>query len=135
MGTKERIRAEYHYAEWSFAQRLLFHLGVNWTYRGFGSALEAAILAKRDESLKSCMKIVYIDVAKKNKTDKENVRRDITTLIRVIWENGNREFLAELAGKNLEERPTCQEFIWILANHIGKREKQPEWNGFTEMSE
>ncbi|MCI8514373.1 MAG: hypothetical protein HFI93_07040 [Lachnospiraceae bacterium] len=118
MGTKERIRATYDIAEWKPLQTRLYHLGVNWTYEGFGLAMEAAIMVKRDESLKTCMKIVYIDVAKRSKNGRENVRRDITTLIRVIWKEGNRELLEEMAGRVLEKPPACQEFIWLLADVI-----------------
>ncbi|MCI8514600.1 MAG: hypothetical protein HFI93_08270 [Lachnospiraceae bacterium] len=103
METKERIRADYDAAEWKPLQTRLYHLGVNWTYRGFGMAMEAAMMVRRDESLGSCMKGVYIDVAKRNRTGRENVQRDIATLIRVIWEEGNRELLREMAGRVLAD--------------------------------
>ncbi|MCI8514467.1 MAG: hypothetical protein HFI93_07520 [Lachnospiraceae bacterium] len=96
----------------------MYHLGVNRSYEGFGPAMEAAVMVRRDESLKTCMKIVYIDVAKRNKTSRENVRRNITTLVRVIWKDGNRELLEEMAGRELKEPPTCQEFIWLLADYM-----------------
>ncbi|MCI8514397.1 MAG: hypothetical protein HFI93_07160 [Lachnospiraceae bacterium] len=104
----------------------LYHLGVNESYSGFGWVMDAAFMVSRDESLKTCMKIVYIDVAKKNKTAEENVRRDITTLIRVIWKSGNKKLLKELAGKDLEKPPRCQEFIWILADYIRREERLPK---------
>ncbi|MCI8513036.1 MAG: hypothetical protein HFI93_00140 [Lachnospiraceae bacterium] len=116
METRERIQTTYDPAEWESLETLLFCLGVNWSYRGFGLALEAALMLKRDNSLKSCMKIIYIDVAKKNRTGGENVRRDITTLARVIWRDGNRERLEEMAGKRSDRPPTCREFIGILAD-------------------
>lgn len=105
-----------------FLQMQLYRLGANRNYEGFSLVLEAADLVNREEDRRSCMKSVYIDVARKNQTARENVRRDITTLIRAIWRSGNKRLLEEMAGRELEKPPTCREFVWILADHMKERD-------------
>lgn len=102
-------------------KKRIYRLGVNRSYRGFEIALEAAFLLRRDESLKECMKRVYIDAAIRNRTSKENVERNIRTLIQTVWIYGDREELEEMAGRKLEKPPTCQEFIEMLADCMKKK--------------
>lgn len=115
----------YDNTEQEFLQMQLYRLGVHRNYEGFVLVVEAAILVKREEERRSCMKSVYIDVAKRNHMSKDNVRRDIATLVRVIWRDGNKKLLEEMAGRELAKSPTCQEFVWLLADYI-KRQGEPE---------
>lgn len=118
MEVQKELKEIYDAAEWKPLEEMLYHLGVNWGYIGFGLALESGILMEQDESLRTCMKSIYIDVARRNQMNQENVRRDITTLIHVIWRDGNQELLKKLVGRNLRRPPTCQKFIWSLADYL-----------------
>lgn len=57
-----------------------------------------------------------------NQTLRENVVRNIWTLIQKIWYCGDREELMELAGRCLEKPPTCNEFIGILEDFLKRKE-------------
>lgn len=116
MNEKEILEELYDIHQCRALQKQIYRLGVNWSYRGFGQSLEAALLLAQDESLLACMKIIYIDVAKRNRTEKRNVERDIRTFVQAIWKYGDREALEEMAGRKLEKPPTCQEFIKMLAD-------------------
>lgn len=124
MEGRERIEKIYEIAEWKPFQRVLYHLGVNWNYEGFGLVIETAIRMRRSEGFDGCMKGIYIDVGRGNRTSPNNVERDITTIIQVIWRAGNRELLEKMAGRELTKAPTCREFLRMLVNEIDKRESK-----------
>lgn len=96
MHVKEERNENGRPAEWERLQKRMYCLGVNRSYQGFGITLEAALLLRQDESLKACMKSIYIDVAMKNRMSKGNMERNIRTLIQTIWKYGDRESLEEL---------------------------------------
>lgn len=122
MRIKQETGEIYEGKRYQALQKQVYRMGVNRSYRGFGLVIEAALMLKQDESLGSCMKVVFIDVAIKNHTSKENVERDIRTLVQAVWKYGDKEVLEEMAGKRLDKPPTCQEFVGILADYMRRKD-------------
>lgn len=104
-------------------ERLLRQLGVGYSYLGFQYTIAALEIVRKDPQLFGYIeKGVYAPVSEQFETSGLHVQRNISTMIRVIWNAGNREFLTEIAGRPLEARPKCREFLEILAAHLDKPE-------------
>lgn len=48
-------------------------------------------------------------------SDPAQIERNLRTVIRICWDNGNRPLLNLLAGYTMIEKPSCVEFIDILS--------------------
>ena len=101
---------------------LLLTLGIRSTLRGFHFLLYGLELCLLNEDyLLNIYKILCADVAKHYNTSKDNVEHCIRTAISNCWNHGNREYLIEIAGYNLKQKPSNGEFIDILYHHLAAR--------------
>ena len=94
---------------------LLRRMGVTPNYTGFHQAARAACeAARRPELMLSLSKWLYPLVAREMNTTGAAVERNIRTVIRRAWRQ-NPELLRQCARFPLNKRPTCGEFLDMLA--------------------
>ncbi len=107
------------------AQSLLLSLGIRTTLKGFHYLHYALKLCLEDETyLLLVYKWLCSDVARYFHTTQDNVEHCIRTAIRYCWKRGNRRFLVQLAGHEMDRAPSNSEFINILYDHIKTPEKR-----------
>ena len=101
---------------------LLLALGAAPTYAGFRQAAAAACAAAgRPELLLSLSKWLYPLVAEEQGTTAAAVERNIRTLIDRVWRRSPE--LLRQAGFAGEQRPTCGEFVGLLAARLAGAER------------
>ena len=94
---------------------LLRRMGVTPNYTGFHQAARAACeAARRPELMLSLSKGLYPLVAREMNTTGAAVERNIRTVILRAWRQ-NPELLRQCARFPLNKRPTCGEFLDMLA--------------------
>lgn len=94
---------------------LLRRMGVTPNYTGFHQAARAACeAARRPELMLSLSKWLYPLVAREMNTTGAAVERNIRTAILRAWRQ-NPELLRQCARFPLNKRPTCGEFLDMLA--------------------
>ena len=94
---------------------LLRRMGVTPNYTGFHQAARAACeAARRPELMLSLSKWLYPLVAREMNTTGAAVERNIRTVILRAWRQ-NPELLRQCARFPLKKRPTCGEFLDMLA--------------------
>ena len=94
---------------------LLRRMGVTPNYTGFHQAARAACeAARRPELMLSLSKWLYPLVAREMNTTEAAVERNIRTVILRAWRQ-NSELLRQCARFPLNKRPTCGEFLDMLA--------------------
>lgn len=100
----------------------LFRLGANSSYLGFLYVTFCTAMVLENEDWLCQIKVPYIDAAAEYHTTSKCVERNIRTLLTVIWQNGNRELLFEIAGVPLNRRPKNKAFIGMLAEYVKKEQ-------------
>lgn len=101
------------------AANLLRRLGVNNSYVGFRyTAYGIARAALEPDLLTYITKGLYVEIAAHYHTSVECVERNMRTVVKVVWEHGDRELLAEVFGRTLEKKPRNGAFIDALAQYI-----------------
>ena len=110
---------------------LIRRLGANSKYKGYFFTAEAVKISMgyQYKPLR-ITKDIYPCLARKYKSMPTNVEHDIRTLVNVCWE-GNRRLLDEIAGYQLEDKPTNSEFIDMLAYYLREME-ETSWLQFFE---
>lgn len=94
---------------------LLRRMGVTPNYTGFHQAARAACeAARRPKLMLSLSKWLYPLVAREMNTTGAAVERNIRTVILRAWRQ-NPELLRQCARFPLNKRPTCGEFLDMLA--------------------
>lgn len=94
-------------------------LGVPRTYIGFRHLNHAILVAMENEdNLLSVTKRIYPVVAEKFQTNATCVERNLRTVIKVCWDRGNRQFLDQIAGYKIPQKPSTGEFISMLAVYM-----------------
>ena len=94
---------------------LLRRMGVTPNYTGFHQAARAACeAARRPELMLSLSKWLYPLVAREMNTTGAAVERNIRTVILRAWRQ-NPELLRQCDRFPLNKRPTCGEFLDMLA--------------------
>ena len=102
---------------------LLRSLGVNNSYVGFRYTIYGVIRSIHDPGLLTYIsKGLYVEIAHRYNTSVNCVERNIRTIIKTIWLNGNKELLGEVFGTELEQKPRNGAFIDALANYIVRKE-------------
>ena len=97
---------------------LLRRMGVTPNYTGFHQAARAACeAARRPELMLSLSKWLYPLVAREMNTTGAAVERNIRTVILRAWRQ-NPELLRQCARFPLNKRPTCGEFLDMLAAYL-----------------
>ena len=105
-----------------YVTKLMLELGMPAHLRGYHYLREAICLAVYDmELVGSVTKLLYPEIAKKNRTESEKIERGIRSVIEVGWERGNNTLFEQILGyaKNHgNKRPTNSEFIAALSDWI-----------------
>lgn len=98
---------------------LLLDLGIRSTIRGFHFLLYALKLCLQNEDyLLSVYKDLYVDVAIRFGTTRDNVEHCVRTAVSSCWYKGNRNLLNRITGYELKHKPANGEFIDILYNYL-----------------
>lgn len=98
---------------------LLRNLGVNNAYKGFRYATYGACRAIHDpELLTYISKGLYVEIAIHYRTTVECVERDIRTIVKTIWEHGDRTLLNAVFGITLNQKPRNGAFIDALSHYV-----------------
>lgn len=101
------------------AGEILRKLGILPNLGGYRYLEYGFRLVKEDpERMAYVTKELYPEIAKKYNTSWLGVEHAIRTAVTSCWLRGNREFLNELAGYPLREKPTASEFIAIVAEYM-----------------
>ena len=109
--------------EWEMlkTKELLLWLGVTPKYHGFHITSYAVLLCVRQpKRLLLITKWLYPDMAKHFHTGWQNIERNIRTVAEIIW-TSYPEKLEQIAMRKLDRRPSNQELIAILAEHIASQ--------------
>lgn len=101
---------------------VLLDVGVPAHLKGYHYLREAIMLSvKETELVDSVTKLLYPEIAKRNKSTGEKVERAIRSAIEISWERGNRETFEAVFGYSLYSgrlRPTNSEYIAGLADRV-----------------
>ena len=96
-------------------------LGIHSIYCGYAYIIYATELASEDNVyLLAITKWLYPEIAARFDTTCSRVERGIRTVVNSCWQDGNIEFLNEMAGHPLCKKPTSGEFIAILSEYFKK---------------
>lgn len=99
---------------------LLMRLGVTPNYRGFLYTAYALQLSIADgQRLLLITKHIYPAVARHYRTTWNSVERDIRTVIDIVWKR-NPALLNQLAGYEMNRRPSVSQFLAILSARIAQ---------------
>ena len=95
-------------------KELLRRLGIWPNLSGYQYMLKAFELIRENGDCLQCVtKRLYPDIGRAYKVSWHSVERAIRTAVINCWDRGNREFLDQVAGYHLDERPTASEFFAI----------------------
>lgn len=110
-----------------YIYNILHKLGVGARYSGY-KYLTCAIklCAENEDMLTLVTKNLYPMIAEKFGVSWYSVERDIRTVIYIIWEHGNREYLNKIAGYNLLEQPAPKEMLDILSHYVRNSNTSPK---------
>ncbi len=101
------------------AQKLLRRLGANGSYKGFWFTGYGIIkVMEESELLTHVCKGLYVEVAAHFHVNISCAERNIRTIKHLIWNNGDRELLNEIFGRELTEEPGNAAFIDALSAHV-----------------
>ena len=115
-------------------KELLKKLGIWPNLNGYQYLLKGFELIQENSDYLQCVtKRLYPDIGKVYKAKWPSVERAIRTCVISCCERGNRDFLNEMAGYPLRERPTVSEFFSIAWVYLC-REEQKERNRKTGNS-
>ncbi|MDO4522027.1 MAG: sporulation transcription factor Spo0A [Eubacteriales bacterium] len=107
---------------------LLHELGIPTRVKGFQYVRDGVLMYLEDQGkINFVTKILYPEIAAKNGTKSANVERGVRTAIDIAYSRGNIERLHELFGVNSSkerQRPTCSEFIAVIAEDIRRTAEQ-----------
>lgn len=95
------------------------NLGAGRCKKGYYFTYTAIELLLEDEMrFLNLSRDVYPEVAKRYQVKASCVERNIRTMIEFCWYHGNREFFNDLAGYELDHRPTVGEFLDMLYSYF-----------------
>lgn len=98
---------------------LLRRLGVNNSYKGFRYTAYGVRRAIHDpELLTYISKGLYVEIACRFLTTVGCIERDIRTVVKTVWEHGDRTLLNEVFGRELEQKPRNGAFIDAVAHYV-----------------
>ena len=101
------------------AEQLLRRLGVTGRLVGFRYTISLVEqVAEEPDRIQLITKRLYRDTARQLGVTPYALERSVRTLIRFCWEREGRVFLNQIAGCNVERRPSNTEFIDMLAGYI-----------------
>lgn len=100
-------------------EQLLRRLGVNSSYVGFRYTVYGIIAnINNPDLIVYICKGLYLKIAMHYNVNITNVERNIRTIIKIIWEHGDREMLNHVIGFKLQEKPKNTIFIDALSQYV-----------------
>lgn len=95
-------------------------LGVKTSNCGYSYITYGILLTLKDKSyMEYITKSLYVDIAHQFNTSAECVERDIRTVLESIWENGDKELLAEICGVSYDaKRPSNKKFFEVMYEYF-----------------
>jgi two-component system response regulator (stage 0 sporulation protein A) len=100
-------------------QQILEKLGVGLKYVGSQYAIYGTnLVIDRSRYISDAHRWIYIDIADKFISSQSNVERSIRTIISIIWERGDREFLNQIFCTELTRKPKNMQFIKALSKYV-----------------
>ena len=95
-------------------KELLRKLGIWPNLSGYQYLLKGLEMVREDPAyLQYVTKRLYPEIASVYRMSWPSVERAIRTTLICCWDRGNREFLNQMAGYCLRDRPTVSEFFAI----------------------
>ena len=96
-------------------------LGLSGKYKGYYYLVEAIqIILQMDVQPFCVTKDIYPPIATRHRIKTDSVESGIRQMARYCWEN-SCVVLCEMAGYQLEEKPSNRAFVEILANYVRSR--------------
>ena len=100
-------------------QSVIRRLGKTRGKKGFAYAKTAVeLLMEDDNRCQNLSRDVYPEVAKRYQVKVSCVERNIRTMLEDCWDHGNRKLFHEIAGYELDHRPTVKEFLNMLYDYL-----------------
>lgn len=94
---------------------ILRKLGASGNLLGFSALATAVVICLEDEeNLLFVTKFLYVDLAKMYCTTSIAIEARMRNIVRKIWANPDHQFLDEVAGFHLTNRPSITEMIDLL---------------------
>lgn len=84
----------------------------------------AVLVALSFQPAEPQMKVICSEVKKYIKKDAGSISKSISRAVNDIWENGSRETLFEIYGKELQEKPSPKDVVYVIAQYIWINEKE-----------
>jgi two-component system response regulator (stage 0 sporulation protein A) len=101
--------------------RLLRACGISPKHRGYSFICDSAcFMLRENDSGQLLTKNIYPQVAQKNGTTAVRVEKNIRDAIRVSWESGGRESIAEVLGCGGTRPPTNLEFLACVCEKVAE---------------
>lgn len=98
---------------------VVYALGIPGSYRGHHCLVVGAELAARNPNIIfRATTALYPEIAQIVGSTPKRVERNIRTAIKACWDDGNREFLNQIAGCPLSKRPKPIELIDMIAAYL-----------------
>lgn len=100
-------------------QKILRQLGANGSYKGFRYTVYGVtkIIQDPDLIIYVC-KGLYIEIAEYFHVNIGSVERNIRTVVKTIWQHGDRELLNDIFGRELNDKPKNAMFLDALAQYV-----------------
>lgn len=106
------------------AEQLLRHLGVSGRLKGFRyTVYMMERVAEEPTAVFLITKCLYSETARYFQVSVSAVERDLRTLVRACWDQGDRAFLEAVAGAHIPQRPTNSEFLDMTAAFLRRQER------------
>ena len=103
-------------------ETLLRRLGARGTGKGFWSMVRGVELALEDRTrLTQVSKLLYPLIAADCGMDPRNMVRDMRTLVKLCWEQGDRALLEQVAGRRLVGCPSVGEFMDYMCGYLRRQ--------------
>lgn len=97
---------------------VLRELGLTRNYKSYKRTETAILLGlEREERMEAVTKEIYPEAARMCGCSQMAVERSLRTSVGIIWRT-NPSYLAEIAGRPLEMRPSAGKFIEIVAVYV-----------------
>lgn len=101
------------------AGKLLRQLGVDGSYLGFKYVIYGICMTVQKPDLTTYVcKGLYVEIAAHFHTTVNCAERNIRTIVKTIWDNGNRKLMSKIFCRKLTARPKNAAFIDALTDYL-----------------
>ena len=106
-------------------QELLRKLGIWPNLSGYQYLMKGFEMIRMDpDYLQYVTKRLYPDIADVYQMSWPSVERAIRTSLITCWDRGNRDFLDQMVGYHLRDRPTVSEFFALSWLYLCRQEQE-----------